>query len=88
MLLEVKYFNLSEDIFENETVADLYVVKDKQGVEDTYTFSLSVYTWSYTIYSEKDFEGYYLKQSLPFSNHGRKDKLVELMKKIINEWDE
>lgn len=88
MLLEVKYFNLSEDIFENETVADLYVVKDKQGVEDTYTFSLSVYTWSYTIYSEKDFEGYYLKQSLPFSNQVRKDKLVELMKKIINEWDE
>lgn len=87
-MLEVKYFDLSKDIFDNETVADFYVIKDKQGIDDTYTFSLSVYTWSYTIFSDKDFEGYYLKQSLPFSHHDRKDKMVDLMKKIINEWDE
>lgn len=88
MLLEVKYFDLSVDIFEGDTVADLYVIKDKQGVDDTYTFSLAIYTWSYTIYSDKDFEGYWLERSLPISDHIKKNKIITLMKKIINEWDD
>jgi hypothetical protein len=85
---ETKIFDIKKQIFDNETEAEaiLYVIKDKETIEDQFIFSLPIYCFSYVIYGEKDFT-WHLYNIIPFGDPQRKEKFIELMKKIIKEWD-
>jgi len=83
---ETKVFDISKTIFDRETEAILYVIKDKETPEDHFIFALSSYCFSYVIYGEEDFT-WHLSNNIPFGDPDRKEKFIELMKQIINEWD-
>lgn len=84
--LETKWFDVKKELFENETEAILYVIKDKEESDDYFIFSLPMYCFSYTIYSQKDFD-WHLENNIPVGDPVRKKKFIEIMKRIIEEWD-
>lgn len=73
--------NIRESVFDNETEAMLYVFKDTEG-EGSFIFSLPIYTFSWEVESERDLEHLL---NFNFLTKERREKLIEVMKEMIEE---
>lgn len=84
-ILRTITIDITHTVFENDTVAIMYVTKDIYS--DSFIIAIPVITFSFDIY-EENFERDYdwLKKSVPIGDPVRKDKLVEVIKKVIAEF--
>jgi hypothetical protein len=77
--------DIKESVFDNETEALLYVIKDVYEAENTFVFSIPVYTFSWDVKTEKDFEA--LKSFNIFGSEERRNKLIAEMKRAMSEFE-
>ena len=85
--MRVKAIDLRKSVFQNETEAMLYVIKDVHEAEDTFVFSIPLYTFSVVVKNEKELDEF-MKWDNLFRNMERREKLIEIMKREIQEFDE
>ena len=85
--MRVKAIDLRKSVFQNETEAMLYVIKDVHEAEDTFVFSIPLYTFSVVVKNEKELDEF-MKWDNLFRNIERREKLIEMMKREIREFDE
>ena len=84
--MRAKAIDIRHSVFENETEAILYVIKDTEEPEDIYVFSIPIYTFSVSVKSEKELDDFMQRDNL-FRNIERREKLIEIMKKEIRDFD-
>lgn len=80
--------DIKESVFDNETEAIMYAVRDIYSFDTEIIFSIPVCTFSVAIkeeFYEKDLEQVFKWENL--FQPDRKEKLKNEMKKIIENWD-
>lgn len=82
--MEVKAIDIRHTVFDNETDAILYVVKDKEEPEDIFIFSLPVYTFSVAVKTVKELEDFWKGYNI-FGDPVKREKLFNVMKQVIEE---
>lgn len=85
--LKALAIDIRESVFENETDAMMYVVRDVYSADTEFIFSIPVYTFSISI-KEKNYEKD-IEQMFKYENlfqPDRKKKLKSEMKRIIENW--
>lgn len=84
--MRAKAIDIRHSVFENETEAILYVIKDTEEQEDIYVFSIPIYTFSVSVKNEKELDDFMKIENL-FRNIERREKLIEIMKREMREFD-
>lgn len=76
--------DIQHSVFDNQHEAIMYITKDIYS--DSYIISIPVITFSFDIVQERmDHDLDYLKNTVPISSLDKKDKLINEIKKAINE---
>lgn len=79
--------DVRHSVFENETEAMMYVVRDIYSADTQFIFSIPVYTFSISV-KEENFERD-LEQAFKYENlfqGDRKERLKSEMKRIVENW--
>lgn len=84
--MKAKAIDIRESVFENETEAMLYVIKDVYAADTTYIFAIPLYTFSVDVKNEKELDDFMKRDNL-FRNIERREKLIEVMKQTMREFD-
>lgn len=84
--MEVKTFDLQHSVFDNETEAILYVIKDQEEIDDLYVLSLPVYTFSVCVKSVEELEDFWSGYNL-FGDPVKSEKFLNAMKDAIESFD-
>jgi hypothetical protein len=77
--------DIKHSVFENDTEAIMYVTKDNYEWEDSYIIAIPVITFSWEIRNERDYDD--LLNSHVFGVSNKKERLVEVIKKAITEFE-
>lgn len=83
--MRAKAIDVKWSVFDNETEAILYVIKDTEGVDDVFIFSLPIYTFSWDVKTEKDLEA--LRTFNIFGSEEKREKLIAEMRKAMAEFE-
>lgn len=75
--------DISKSVFQNDTEAILYVIKDNEIDPDEYIFAISVITFSWSANDEKELEKYFPHV---FGDKEQEQRLLNEMKKAIREF--
>jgi hypothetical protein len=77
----LKTIDIAQSVFENETVATMYIIQDKY--EDRFIVAIPVTTFSWEIREEKDYDD--LLTSHVFGDCDKRERLVTAIKEGIAE---
>lgn len=84
--MKVKVIDVGNSVFDNETEAILYVIKDTRELEDVFIFSLPVYTFSVDAKTIEELESFWNNYNL-FGDPVKRKKFLNVMKKEMEEFD-
>lgn len=79
--------DIQHSVFENETEAMMYVVKDVYAADTNFVFSIPAFTFSIAI--EEENYNWHLEEQFRYENlfqPDRREKLKEEMRRIIENW--
>jgi hypothetical protein len=78
-------FDIKDSVFDNDTEAIMYITKDIYS--DRYIIAIPVITFAWDIRMERPDYEWLLKSNIGIGDPGRKEKLVQVIKAAISEFE-